>query len=422
MRWYDKRHNTPTFFVAFVLVLLISILLAGCAPDRGSVSIGPPSAMYSAKAPILSKCRDVSVPVITTTPAIGAEETLYFSASTRLYAVAARNGAIRWCIQAQLSQQYNCPPGASCPPPPIARFGSPAIGNNTVYVCASGYTYALNKGDGSLRWQASTQCAINDMPFEDDATPIVHNGIVYSSSYALRERDGSILWQMTTDSQNEGTPSPQVLVNNVIYANNGYNVYAINASNGHSIWRYTPDTQMPIGGQLVVDGSSLYVGTLGSVEHPELSRFYVLDINTGKLRWQYAMGEYAGAVVHNNTIYVSSRDQYLYAFDKNTDSLRWKHNFIYPTYNVATSVGDVIYINIDGAYALRSSDGTVIWRKTLGSSQSVDFIPSSIMNNVVYLASIDGQGHSILYGLNASNGDEYWHSNFPYQLAPITIA
>lgn len=422
MRWYDKPHNAPMFFVAFPLILLVSIVFTGCAPNRGSVSIGPPSAMYSAKAPILSKCGDVSVPDVTAIPTIGAEETLYFSASTRLYAVAARNGAIRWCIQAQLPQQFNCPAGASCPPPPIARFGSPTIENNAVYVCASGYTYALNKGDGSLRWQAPTQCAINDIPFEDYAAPIVHNGIVYSGSYALREQDGAILWHVVIDFQNDNIPLPQVLANNVIYADTEGSIYAINAKNGRILWRYTPDTQMPIGGKLVVDGSSLYVGTLGSVDHPELSRFYVLDTNTGKLRWQYAMGEYAGAVVHTNTIYVSSRDKHIYAFDKNTGHLRWEHNFIYPTYNAASSVGDVVYINIDGAYALRSSNGTVIWYKALGSSPSVDFIPSSIFNNVVYLASIDGYGHSILYALNASNGDEYWHSDYPYQLAPITIA
>jgi len=267
-----------------------------------------------------------------------------------------------------------------------------------------------------------TQCALNDIPFEDYAAPIVKDGIVYSGSYALREQDGAILWQIATDAQNDGPPSPQTLVNNVIYTSTEGSIYAINAKNGHILWHYTPDTQMPIGGQLVVDGSSLYVGTLGSVEHPELSRFYVLDSNTGKLRWQYAMGDYSGAVVQDNTLYVSSRDQHLYAFDKNTGSLHWKHGFIYPTYNAATSVGSVLYINIDGAYALRNDNGTIIWHKTLGSSPSVDFIPSSVTGNVVYLASIDGYGHSILYALNAINGNEYWHSSYPYQLSPITVA
>jgi len=51
-----------------------------------------------------------------------------------------------------------------------------------------------------------------------------------------------------------------------------------------------------------------------------------------------------------------------------------------------------LYINIDGAYALSSADGTVLWHKDLGSRPSVAFTPSVVVDGVVYLASIDGHG------------------------------
>jgi outer membrane protein assembly factor BamB len=304
------------------------------------------------------------------------------------------------------------------------RFGTPRVTNGVVYACASagsGDTFAFNAGDGSLRWRARTDCWIVDIPFEDNAVPMVKDGIVYDGTYALRQQDGTVLWRTAINTQTEGALSLQALVGDTLYANTENYVFAINARNGKVLWRYGPDTLMPIGGALVVADHVLYVGTLGSVDHPEASRFYALDADTGKLRWQYRMGAYQGAVIHNNSIYVSSRDQCLYALDKNTGSLRWKYKFVYPTYNIATIAGNILYINIDGAYALNSADGTVLWHKELGSSPSVSFTPPVILEGVVYLASIDGSGHSILYALNASNGAEYWHSHTPYQVAPLAV-
>jgi len=74
-----------------------------------------------------------------------------------------------------------------------------------------------------------------------------------------------------------------------------------------------------------------------------------------------------GAVLDNESIYVSSRDQHLYALEKHNGSLRWKYQFAYPTHT-ATIVGNVVYINIHGAYALSSVDGTLLWHKHYPSS------------------------------------------------------
>ena len=365
------------------------------------------------------------VPVVTTAAPVGAQQSLYVAAFDHLYAVNASNGKVRWCQQEKLTGKFNCPPGRPCPPSPVMIFGTPRVANGVVYACASGYasyTYAFNSQDGSLRWRTPTDCGIASIPFGDYAVPVMKDGIVYDGTYALREQDGTVLWRTGIDVQTEGALSLQALVDDTIYANTENDVYAINAGNGEVRWRYEPDTHMPIGGPLVVAGHTLYVGTLGSVDHPETSRFYALDADTGTMRWQYPMGDYQGAVIHDDSIYVSSRDQYLYALDKNNGSLRWKRKFVYPTYNVATIAGNVLYINIDGAYALSSADGTVLWHKDLGSGPSVGFTPPVVVDGVVYLASIDGSGQSILYALNASDGSEYWHSHYPYQIAPLTVA
>jgi outer membrane protein assembly factor BamB len=154
-----------------------------------------------------------------------------------------------------------------------------------------------------------------------------------------------VLWRIAIDTR---WLSLQALVDDTLYAITKMGIHAINAQNGEVRWRY--DTPMSPGGPLVVADHLLYVGTLGSVDHPEPSRFYALDAEMGTLRWEYPLGDgYTGAVIHNEGIYVSSHDRHLYALEKHTGSLRWKYRFAYSTHPTATIVSDVVYINIHGS-------------------------------------------------------------------------
>ncbi len=357
---------------------------------------------------------------------VGEPPTLYVAASDRLYAVNTSDGTVRWCQQVKLTQEliqeWSARHGMRHGPPPHMTFGAPRVANGVVYVCVSGYseyTCAFNAGDGSLRWRTPTDAWSVAMPFGDYAVPVVRDGIVYTGTYALNEQDGTVLWRIAIDT---GWLSPQALVDDTLYAITQMGIYAINAENGEVRWHYA--THMSPGGPLVVADHLLYVGTLGSVDHPEQSRCYALDADTGTLRWQYPMGNsYHGAVIDNESIYVSSRDQHLYALEKHTGSLRWKYAFAYPTYHTATIVGNVVYINIHGVYALSSVDGTLLWHKDLESGPPGFYCtPSIVVDGVVYLASGGGPPWaSVLYALNASNRAEYWHKHYPSSIAPLAV-
>jgi eukaryotic-like serine/threonine-protein kinase len=233
-------------------------------------------------------------------------------------------------------------------------------------------------------------------------------------------QDGAVLWRIAIDTD---WLSPQAPVDGTLYVITQTAIYAINAQNGKVRWHFESDAYTIISGPPIVANHLLYIGTGGSVDHPEKSRCYALDADTGTLRREYPLGNgYVGAVIDNESIYVSSRDQHLYALEKHTGGLRWEYRFIYPTYNTATIAGNVVYVNIDGAYALSSTDGTLLWHKDLGRNLGNSFTPSLIVDGVVYLASIDGHGRSILYALNASNGTEYWHTHYPRQIAPLAVA
>jgi outer membrane protein assembly factor BamB len=350
---------------------------------------------------------------------MGEQQTLYITCLDRLFAIDGSDGTVRWCQQVKLTQErieeWNARHGKRHSPPRM-RFGTARVANGVVYVCASGYgryTCAFTAGDGALRWRTPTDAWSVAMPFADDAVPLVRDGIVYHGTYALQERDGTVLWRIAIET---GWLSPQALVNGTLYAVTQEGVSAINAQNGEVRWRY--ETPMSPGGPLVVADHLLYVGTLGSVDHPEQSRVYALEADTGTLCWLHPMGNgYVGAVIHDDSIYVSSRDQHLYALEKHNGSLRWKYRFDHPTFHTATIVGNVVYINIHGAYALNSADGTLLWHKDLKWCT-----PSVVVDGVVYLASSDGRERSILYALNASNGAEYWHSHYPSSIALLAVA
>lgn len=356
---------------------------------------------------------------------MGEQQTLYVTCSDRLYAINASDGTVRWGQQVKLTperiEELNARHGKHHSLPRMI-FGTARVANGVVYVCASGYgryTCAFNARDGSLLWRTPTDAWSVAMPFGDAAVPVMREGVVYHGTYALDAQDGSVLWRIAIDTH---WLSSQVLVDDTLYAVTQKEIYAINAQNGEVRWHFEVDRYTILSGLPIVADHLLYAGTSGAIGYSEQSRFYALDAETGTLRWEHPMGAgSAGAVIHDESIYVSSRDQHLYALEKHIGNLRWKSKFDSPTSNTATIVGNVVFINIHGANALSSVDGTLLWHKDLGNKPSFYCTPSIIVDGVVYLASSDGPGASMLYALNASNGAEYWHSHYPSSITPLAV-
>jgi len=335
---------------------------------------------------------------------------IYFGGSHGdLYAINAQTGNVRWCIHAL----------------PV-EVGRPAVVDGVVYVCASsdgetGSLYAFNASDGSLRWRTQTDCWIVDIPFGDYALPLVRNGVVYSGLYAVRAQDGQALWKVHLDLAQEGEFILLAVADGVVYGCTEGGVYAINAQDGSIRWRYPSHASLLAGGPLVVSNKLLIVGTQGSVDQPETSALYAINTDTGSLRWYYLMGAYQGATFINQVVYVSSRDQYLYALDSENGKVLWRRHFSYPVYNAALAVNGVLYINIDGAEALNSTTGSEIWYTPLRGRQGDTFLPSVVVDGVDYLASADGGENCTLYALNASDGTAYWESTKLPQISPLTV-
>ncbi len=356
------------------------------------------------------------VPVVTTVAPVHEHQSLCLTAAACLYALNAVDGTVRWCQQVQLTRtrEPTYHPMVSSPPPPRMSFAAPRVVHDVVYVCASGfgeYTCAFTADDGALGWWTPTDARVASMPFMDWAVPLVADRLVYSGTYALNAQDGSVLWRIDIDTNEEGALALHALTDETISATTHRGIYAINAQDGQIRWLYTPREQTILSGPPVVADRLLYAGTRGFFGYPEKSYFRALDVETGAETWRYPLvGSYIGAVVHRETIYVSSGDCSLYALDKKSGVLRWRHQFAAPARYPATMADNVLYITTDGAYALSSEDGRVLWRQPLGSSRSVSFTVPVVQGGAVYLARIDGHGWSVLYALNTLDGAEYWHT------------
>jgi len=371
------------------------------------------------------------IPVVTTGAPVRERQLLYLSAREYLYAINAVDGTARWCQEAQLlrTREPVYHPMMSYPPPPRLTFGAPRVvagvtGANdeagAVYVAMDGfgtYTCAFAAEDGAFRWWSQTDGRVSSMPFLDYAAPLVDDDRIYSGTYALGARDGSVLWRTDIDTRTEGALALHAISDETLYATTQRGAYAINAQDGHVRWLYQPDTHSMLREAPVVADRLLFVGTESVV--------CALDAATGAEVWRapLPLGSYRGAVIQHETLYVNAGPA-LCALDTKSGSLRWRHQFPAVASSPPTLDRDVLYVNItaDGAYALSSRDGAVLWRHPLeissGTSRNVGpvgtFASSVVLEDAVYVARLGIRARGVLFALDARTGAECWHTAYPF--------
>ena len=226
-------------------------------------------------------------------PAFGADGTIYLPADIYLYALDPLDGSIEW--------QYLT---GGHPRHPGGRHG-----RDDLFGCSNNYFYALNP-DGSLKWSF-----LIDNSFALSSPAIGTDGTIYVGSdnynlYALNPADGSVKWIFTAHGVLE--TSPAIGADGTIYIGGGFpehNLYAVNPTDGSLKWLFS--TGDPIDGSpsIGADGT-IYVG---SSDH----NFYALNPN-GSLKWKFTAGYYVGstaAIGPDGSVYVGSEDCNLYAFN-----------------------------------------------------------------------------------------------------------
>ncbi|HUU30027.1 MAG TPA: PQQ-binding-like beta-propeller repeat protein [archaeon] len=313
-------------------------------------------------------------------PAIGADGTLYFGTNGGyLYAINA-DSTLKWMYQAGGSVNT-----------------SPAVGaDGTIYFGSlDSCLYALND-DGSLKWKYQTGYAIYSSP------AIGADGTLYFGSYddyfyALHS-DGSLKWKYLTNR--DVNSSPAIGADGTLYFGNRYGyLYALNADSTLK-WKYQTSGDVYSSPAVGADGT-LYFGS-------QDKNFYALQ-SDGTLKWKYqTSGDVysSPAVGADGTIYFGSNDTYLYALNAD-GSLKWKYQtggqILSPPAICAD--GTLYFGSQYSLYALHS-DGSLKWNyPTAGTVYSC---PAIGVDGMVYFASSNGYLYAFDSGTGAGLADSPW--------------
>ncbi len=309
---------------------------------------------------------------------------------------------------------------------------------------------AVRTSDGTSIW--SDQINDDEYCITKLIAPIIYLGCIHYSNisnvnssssdiiYAIRASDGARLWNYQVPGQNvRGSPDFNV-IGNVLYTTlsiNGYfSLYALQAENGNLQWKYQPDEEDIALPQGVANGI-VYAEAYNFQYHR--AKVYAFRSADGTILWQYPLdidveGFPQDVLVSNGVVYAASpisynRFQYpynpsqdyqinkstIYALRTNDGTLLWKYQIEKESsFTKMELVNGILYTssaspqNSDGAiHALRANNGSLLWKYQVHIGDSNEFTDTMNADGAIFIAS---QGNTALYALRDDNGLPVWHT------------
>jgi len=269
-----------------------------------------------------------------------------------LYALDPATGRVRWRYNA-----HRC--GWSSPALADHLLFATFIGNaECKATLADGELLAFSPETGRIRWRRAIG--------PSESSPLVANGTVYVADqngyvYAFAARTGQLRWRFDTGAPIKASPS--LAYGRIYIGNYAGEMFALAARTGRLSWRsggygnfYSTAS---------VDAGRVYVGSLdgriyafsarsgdvvGSYDHS----FYALEGGTGSLRWSFHAGaSISGAAsVVDDIVYFSSFDHRTYALLAASGRLRaeWADGEYSPA---VAGNGRLYLVGLGRIYALR---------------------------------------------------------------------
>jgi outer membrane protein assembly factor BamB len=321
-------------------------------------------------------------------PAIGADGTLYVgSKDNHVYALNP-NGTQKWRFKTGNWVR-----------------SSPAIGAaGTLYVGSlDGNIYALNP-DGTLKWRFQTDLSVDSSPaIGVDGTIYVGGQDTYV--YSLNP-NGTLKWRFKTG---DGVwSSPAIGADGTIYVGSGDNyIYALNPD-GTLKWQFETGYYVDSSPAIGIDGT-IYVASGDE---------YIYALNPdGTLKWRFQTGNLVGCsptIGVDGTVFVGSRDDYIYALNPD-GTQKWRFETSGNVEASPTIGGDgTIYVGSDYStsylYAL-NPDGTLKWR--LETSGGIWSSPALGADGTIYIGLLDNDIYAIHGGTPLSTAASWpkFHQN-----------
>jgi len=277
----------------------------------------------------------------------------------------------------------------SCSSSAYTNYGwsGATVDGEIIYVASQGKLAALQKANGNVIWEreikdtissGSGSCGMGTSSSVIYADPVVDNGVVYVATYsgkiyAYETATGNLLWTYPSEGYVKGIIGSPVIRDGIIYFNAvGGAVTALDIATQQVIWQY--DTEDTLWASPCLYEDTLYIASYN--EH-----LYAIDINSGTEKWAdpfQTEGPIVAAPVYNDGIvYVASLDRGIYSVDAETGDLIWSFspdseadvtpkNWFWATPIIYNGV---IYApNMDGfVYVIDADSGTLITALDLGN-------------------------------------------------------
>ncbi len=375
----DRAHRSGTWrsnLTALALCLVLALFLANVVwlhhqPPKQSSHASSPAAASTATPAAANASTDYSVntTIVNGVAYAGA-------ANGAVYALRTSNGRLLW--------RHKIDPGASA---------APLVDSGIVYITAGrsdvgpSALYALRTSDGVQLWRSTSSDAVRNL--------LVANGIAYVTSIdvvsqngslvALRANDGTQLWHVIT--KGSSYTSPVVDKNRVYVSANGDHgpgtVYALQASNGTQLWHYTTTTFFYV--PTVVNGRAYLFSDQG---------VSALQASNGQPLWSDPLDGYSGPQpqVLNGVLYFTTTKVSLEATATSTSQA----SMLPQVGTIGDLLRSVLPIapvqqtlplkgGISSVYAVRISDGAVLWHYTMSKENGNNWANwLSIENGTVY--------------------------------------
>jgi outer membrane protein assembly factor BamB len=150
-----------------------------------------------------------------------------------------------------------------------------------------------------------------------------------------------------------------------------------------------------------------------------------------KVKWRFAFkgasafGIFASApIVLNGTVYLQDLNSNVYALDRSTGKLEWRHAFDKPSIGpngVAFGYGRIYGATETSTFALDPANGKLIWSRKLtrNNREGIDMAPQ-VYDNTVLVSTVPGNGLSsfyqggalgVVWALDAATGKPKWKFN-----------
>lgn len=233
---------------------------------------------------------------------------------------------------------------------------------DTAYVAAGQFIYAVNLENGTLRWQFPTE-ADSDVTFFG-APALTEDGQLIVTSY---------------DS----------------------NVYSLDPDNGTENWVYGEAEDRFVAGPLVTSGGIF----VASADH----NLYAIDFQGQQLWPAFETGEPIWAPPSStedcDCVYLASMDHHIYAIDMEDGSLRWQTEDLGgPIVSMPTIAEDnTVYASTfaNQVLAIDGEDHSVLWRF---ETEDWAWASPALDEDQIYASDLTGT----FYAIDRQSGDQLW--------------